>query len=33
VYAAAAGTVVFAGELAGRTMVSIAHPGGVADQL
>jgi murein DD-endopeptidase MepM/ murein hydrolase activator NlpD len=29
VYAAAAGTVVFAGELAGRTLVSIAHPGGL----
>ncbi len=27
VYAAGAGTVVFAGELAGRTLVSIAHPG------
>src|SRR4029077_229392 len=27
--AAAAGTVVFAGELAGRTLVSIAHPGGL----
>lgn len=29
VYAAAAGTVVFAGDLAGRTLVSIAHPGGL----
>ncbi|MEW5809102.1 MAG: M23 family metallopeptidase [Actinomycetota bacterium] len=29
VYAAAAGTVVFAGELAGRPVVSIAHPGGL----
>lgn len=29
VYAASAGTVVFAGELAGRTLVSIAHPGGL----
>ena len=29
VYAAGAGTVVFAGELAGRTLVSIAHPGGL----
>jgi murein DD-endopeptidase MepM/ murein hydrolase activator NlpD len=29
VYAAAAGTVVYAGELAGRTLVSIAHPGGL----
>jgi murein DD-endopeptidase MepM/ murein hydrolase activator NlpD len=29
VYAAAAGTVVFAGELAGRTLVSVAHPGGL----
>ncbi len=29
VYAADAGTVVFAGELAGRTLVSIAHPGGL----
>jgi murein DD-endopeptidase MepM/ murein hydrolase activator NlpD len=29
VYAANAGTVVFAGELAGRTLVSIAHPGGL----
>jgi murein DD-endopeptidase MepM/ murein hydrolase activator NlpD len=29
VYAAAAGTVVFAGELAGRALVSIAHPGGL----
>jgi murein DD-endopeptidase MepM/ murein hydrolase activator NlpD len=29
VYASAAGTVVFAGELAGRTLVSIAHPGGL----
>jgi murein DD-endopeptidase MepM/ murein hydrolase activator NlpD len=29
VYAAAAGTVVFAGELAGRSLVSIAHPGGL----
>jgi len=28
VYAAGAGTVVFAGELAGRTLVSIAHSGG-----
>ena len=28
-YAAAAGTVVFAGELAGRPVVSIAHPGGL----
>ncbi|RDH74574.1 M23 family peptidase [Mycolicibacterium moriokaense] len=27
VYAAAAGTVVFAGELAGRPVVSVAHPG------
>ena len=29
VYAAGAGTVVFAGELAGRTLVSIEHPGGL----
>ncbi|WP_102143524.1 M23 family metallopeptidase [Mycobacterium hubeiense] len=29
VYAGAAGTVVFAGELAGRPLVSIAHPGGL----
>jgi murein DD-endopeptidase MepM/ murein hydrolase activator NlpD len=29
VYAAGAGTVVFAGELAGRTLVSVAHPGGL----
>jgi murein DD-endopeptidase MepM/ murein hydrolase activator NlpD len=29
VYAASAGTVVFAGELAGRPVVSIAHPGGL----
>jgi murein DD-endopeptidase MepM/ murein hydrolase activator NlpD len=29
VYAAAAGTVVFAGELAGRPVVSVAHPGGL----
>src|SRR3569833_1435754 len=29
VYAAAGGTVVFAGELAGRTLVSLAHPGGL----
>ncbi len=29
VSAAAAGTVVFAGELAGRPLVSIAHPGGL----
>jgi len=29
VYAAAAGTVVFAGELAGRPLISIAHPGGL----
>ena len=29
VYAAGDGTVVFAGELAGRTLVSIAHPGGL----
>lgn len=29
VYTAAAGTVVFAGELAGRPLVSIAHPGGL----
>jgi murein DD-endopeptidase MepM/ murein hydrolase activator NlpD len=29
VYAAAAGTVVFAAELAGRPLVSIAHPGGL----
>jgi murein DD-endopeptidase MepM/ murein hydrolase activator NlpD len=29
VYAANSGTVVFAGELAGRTLVSIAHPGGL----
>lgn len=29
VYAAAAGTVVFAGSLAGRPVVSIAHPGGL----
>ena len=29
VYAAAAGTVVFAGDLAGRSLVSIAHPGGL----
>jgi murein DD-endopeptidase MepM/ murein hydrolase activator NlpD len=29
VYAAQAGTVVFAGELAGRPLVSVAHPGGL----
>jgi len=29
VYAAAPGTVVFGGELAGRPLVSIAHPGGL----
>jgi murein DD-endopeptidase MepM/ murein hydrolase activator NlpD len=29
VYAAATGTVVFAGVLAGRPLVSIAHPGGL----
>ncbi|TRW80723.1 M23 family metallopeptidase [Mycolicibacterium sp. 018/SC-01/001] len=29
VHAAAAGTVVFAGDLAGRPVVSIAHPGGL----
>lgn len=29
VYAAGAGTVVFAGELAGRQVVSVAHPGGL----
>jgi murein DD-endopeptidase MepM/ murein hydrolase activator NlpD len=29
VYASAPGTVVFAGELAGRPVVSIAHPGGL----
>jgi len=29
VFAAAAGTVVFAGELAGRPLVSVAHPGGL----
>lgn len=29
VYAAGGGTVVFAGELAGRSLVSIAHPGGL----
>jgi murein DD-endopeptidase MepM/ murein hydrolase activator NlpD len=29
VHAAGTGTVVFAGELAGRTLVSIAHPGGL----
>lgn len=29
VYAAAAGTVVYAAELAGRSLVSIAHPGGL----
>ena len=29
VYAASAGVVVFAGELAGRPLVSIAHPGGL----
>jgi len=29
VYAAAAGVVVFAGELAGRPVVSVAHPGGL----
>jgi len=29
VYAAGPGTVVFAGELAGRPLVSIAHPGGL----
>jgi murein DD-endopeptidase MepM/ murein hydrolase activator NlpD len=29
VYAAGTGTVVFAGELAGRPLVSIAHPGGL----
>ena len=28
-YAAAAGTVAFAGELAGRPLVSVAHPGGL----
>ncbi len=28
-YAAGAGTVVFAGELAGRPVVSVAHPGGL----
>jgi murein DD-endopeptidase MepM/ murein hydrolase activator NlpD len=29
VYAAASGTVVFSGELAGRPVVSVAHPGGL----
>lgn len=29
VYAAQGGTVVFAGELAGRPVVSVAHPGGL----
>jgi len=29
VYAAGPGTVVFAGELAGRPVVSVAHPGGL----
>ncbi|GJF11071.1 hypothetical protein NGTWS0302_06840 [Mycolicibacterium cyprinidarum] len=29
VYAAGSGTVVFAGQLAGRPLVSIAHPGGL----
>jgi murein DD-endopeptidase MepM/ murein hydrolase activator NlpD len=29
VYAAAQGTVVFAGDLAGRPVVSVAHPGGL----
>ena len=29
VYAAAAGAVVFAGDLAGRPLVSVAHPGGL----
>lgn len=29
VYSGASGTVVFAGELAGRSLVSIAHPGGL----
>jgi murein DD-endopeptidase MepM/ murein hydrolase activator NlpD len=29
VYAAAGGTVVFAGQLAGRSLVSIEHPGGL----
>lgn len=29
VHAAGSGTVVFAGELAGRSLVSIAHPGGL----
>jgi murein DD-endopeptidase MepM/ murein hydrolase activator NlpD len=29
VYAAAEGTIVFAGQLAGRPVVSIAHPGGL----
>ena len=29
VYAAGSGAVVFAGELAGRPVVSIAHPGGL----
>ncbi|MUL65645.1 peptidase M23 [Mycobacterium sp. CBMA 234] len=29
VFAAASGTVVFAGELAGRPVVSVAHPGGL----
>src|SRR5688572_20661059 len=29
VYAAAAGSVVFAGDLAGRPLVSVAHPGGL----
>lgn len=29
VYAAGGGTVVFAGELAGRSLVSITHPGGL----
>lgn len=29
VYAAGVGTVVFAGELAGRPLVSVAHPGGL----
>lgn len=29
IYAAGSGTVVFAGELAGRSLVSITHPGGL----
>lgn len=29
IHAAASGTVVFAGELAGRPLISVAHPGGL----